>query len=330
LNGTEFSPGRLTPNRRVSQSIFKFGGVGNQRAFPEVNGQTEDRRWKQRRRDAEEATEAVNSHEDGGSYSVDDEESSFLQMRIHLVAVGITLVGLVKAEYKRKGDLVDTLSQHGALTHPDHPNEVRYVSDVCHIKDIPTNSASGSLHLQSALSTLESVGHSRQATFVSHGPRYWMANITEELSPDGPRWQFEFQMRTEGGTLKDWAVVKTVDHVMKLETTSGHNDGDAPVRAEAFVFRFSCKEIPHTAVMVTHDDAPVILFHIGMRPRRLSEFGYFPSTRYPRRYRQAQSLGESDEMNDDTGLSCIALQKRSRDTRNGIHRDGIADPFWPW
>ncbi|KAF4705905.1 hypothetical protein FOZ63_012991 [Perkinsus olseni] len=69
-------------------------------------------------------------------------------------------------------------------------------------------------------------------------------------------------MRTEGGMLKDLAVVKTVDHVMKLETTSGNNDGDAPVRAEAFVVGFSCKEIPHTAIMVTHDDEPVILFHI--------------------------------------------------------------------
>ncbi|KAF4704906.1 hypothetical protein FOZ63_012839, partial [Perkinsus olseni] len=87
-------------------------------------------------------------------------------MRIHLVPIGISLVRFVDAEYKyycefmdemvaqcigkTKGGLISTLSQHGALTHPEHPKEVRYVTDVCHIKDRRTwfpSFASGSLHV---------------------------------------------------------------------------------------------------------------------------------------------------------------------------------------
>ncbi|KAF4706798.1 hypothetical protein FOZ63_013409 [Perkinsus olseni] len=82
-------------------------------------------------------------------------------MRVYLVVIGSTLTWLANAEYKYYckffeellaqcigrpiGGPVTTLSQHGALTHPDRPNEVRYVSEVCRVKDRPTGSAEGSL-----------------------------------------------------------------------------------------------------------------------------------------------------------------------------------------
>ncbi|KAF4684593.1 hypothetical protein FOZ60_007669 [Perkinsus olseni] len=223
-------------------------------------------------------------------------------------AVGITLVGLAKAEYKYYCEFTEAVlaqrchPEDGALTHPDHPNEVRYVSDVCHIKDIPTNSASGSLHVMSHPEFAECPTHARecgpQSATVSRQATF--ANITEELSPDGPRTRFGFQMRTDGGMLKDLTVAKTVDHVMKLETTSGHDDGDAPVCDPLWygVYLKPGETQGGGGAPDTHTVETEFL-------------RYFPSTRYPRRHRQAQSLGESDEVNGDTGVLYGSAEEKS-------------------
>ncbi|KAF4665584.1 hypothetical protein FOL46_003574 [Perkinsus olseni] len=85
-------------------------------------------------------------------------------MRIHTVTIGITLVRLVNAEYKyycdfideliaqcigkRKGGLISTLSQHGALIEPaGQSNDVRFTSDVCDVQDRPRSSSKGTLHV---------------------------------------------------------------------------------------------------------------------------------------------------------------------------------------
>ncbi|KAF4715032.1 hypothetical protein FOZ63_020119, partial [Perkinsus olseni] len=139
------------------------------------------------------------------------------------------------------------------------------------------------------------------ATFVSHGPRYWKAILTEEARP-GPsrgsrilgldvrarRRTAEFLTRTEDGTMKKLVVLRTADGVMKLGATPSDHDGDSPLRAEAFLFGYSWKDEHHRGIMVTHKGEPVMLFDTNMRPKRLTEDRYFPSTRYPNRYRKAQ------------------------------------------
>ncbi|KAF4653495.1 hypothetical protein FOZ61_008939 [Perkinsus olseni] len=264
---------------------------------------------------------------------------------------------------KRKGGLISTLSQHGALTHPEHPKEVRYVADVCHIKYRRTwfpSFSSGSLHVDPRVrcdietevgtgmltanisykaekpildlpsyyyrtNQLTGMGYASLrlypialedldlrrdqstnktgATLVSHGPRYWKAILTEEARPSpsrrlgilgldvrARRRKAEFLTRTENGTMKRLAVLRTADVVMKLGATPSDHDGDSPLRAEAFIFGYSWKDEHHRGIMVTHKGEPVMLFDTNMRPKRLTEDRYFPSTRYPNRYRKAQSF----------------------------------------
>ncbi|KAF4754855.1 hypothetical protein FOZ63_025632 [Perkinsus olseni] len=278
-------------------------------------------------------------------------------MRIHLMTIGITLVRLVNAEYKyycefideliaqcigkRKGGLINTLSQHGALTHPENSNEVRYVTEVCRMQDRHTWFRRGSLHVDpQAKCDIEievaagiltgNISYEREkpildlpsyyyltnqltgmgyalfkldpmpleylelrrdqstkktgTTFVSHGPRYWKAILTEEVRPAPSRGSrmrrldirarrrtAEFLTRTVNGTMTKLVVLRTADGVMKLGATPSDHDGDSPLRAEAFVFGYSWKDEHHRGIMVTHKGEPVMLFNTNMRPKRLTE-----------------------------------------------------------
>ncbi|KAF4731273.1 hypothetical protein FOZ62_027364 [Perkinsus olseni] len=278
-------------------------------------------------------------------------------MRIHLMTIGITLVRLVNAEYKyycefideliaqcigkRKGGLISTLSQHGALIDPaGQSNDVRFTSDVCDVQDRPGSSSKGSLHvnphrvcridgMQTAAlpyrreilaaspsthyyltdprSDVEYMLNKVQpieteklqvprcqragvtvATFESHWPRHWKAELVEQDYPVPPRrmsrrsqrygqvrrLEAKFTIERAAGVWQHIPILGTVGNIMKLDATLGHGDGTNFTEAEAFFFEVPTRGDPRYGVMLTSKGEPTVLFDTETRLASNAEHRY--------------------------------------------------------
>ncbi|KAF4690902.1 hypothetical protein FOZ60_016737 [Perkinsus olseni] len=133
------------------------------------------------------------------------------------------------------------------------------------------------------------------ATFESHWPRHWKAELVEQDYPVPPRrmskrsrrygqvrrLKAKFTIKSAEGAWQHIPILGTADNIMKLDATLGHGDGTNFTEAEAFFFEIPTRGDPRYGVMVTSRGEPTVLFDADAQPPPHAEHRYYPSTRYP-------------------------------------------------
>ncbi|KAF4682627.1 hypothetical protein FOZ60_010283, partial [Perkinsus olseni] len=118
------------------------------------------------------------------------------------------------------------------------------------------------------------------ATFESHWPRHWKAELVEQDYPVPPRrmskrsrrygqvrrLKAKFTIESAEGAWRHIPILGTADNIMKLDATLGHGDGTNFTEAEAFFFEIPTRGDPRYGVMVTSRGEPTVLFDTDVQP----------------------------------------------------------------